>query len=284
MTATPTTVSGYSYENTAITYINGYSSNPSFGYGISLINSNYPSSVASQETTFDISIAQAFPSMVSLQFNRTSNSITQLRINYIACDSTFFLDIKITPLDLSLTDAFAISASQRTISIDLPYKTKSNSSNAQIIYNTVGLQMIRTSNTYSLQITMNTRSSNFFSLNLAVGGNNRLKAIRMCSMSYETIATTIDPPFYLNMGVLSGFVGTIPDTSGLTVSAYDTVYTGMVDWTVNDANSVLDFIMTLSGISYSLTTNSLTQTKTAYFWYRKISCPNYSFLNASNQC
>ena len=68
---------------------------------------------------------------------------------------------------------------------------------------------------------------------------------------------------------MSSFSGTIPDTSGLTVTQFGTIYTGMVDWTIDDTNSVLNYNMALSNRSYTLTTTSLTQSETVYFWYKK---------------
>jgi hypothetical protein len=85
------------------------------------------------------------------------------------------------------------------------------------------------------------------------------------------------------MGIVVSFSGMIPDSSGLAISSYGTVFTGMTDWTIDDTNSVLNYNMTLTALSYLLTTASLTQSKTAFFWYRKETCPDYTFLN-NNLC
>jgi hypothetical protein len=71
------------------------------------------------------------------------------------------------------------------------------------------------------------------------------------------------------LGVLNSFSGNFPDSSGLTISSYGTIYTGMVDWMIDDTNSVLDYNLGGTGLSYSLTTASISQSKTAFLWYRK---------------
>ena len=83
------------------------------------------------------------------------------------------------------------------------------------------------------------------------------------------------------MGLLTSFANNFPDTSAVTVSQYGNIYTGMVDWYIDDSNSVLDYNMSSTNLAYQLVTTSLSSSRTAYFWYRKLTCPDYTFLNGT---
>jgi hypothetical protein len=130
-------------------------------------------------------------------------------------------------------------------------------------------------------VTLAARSTSTFNLSILVGGNNRLKWIRICSYSYETIANSVDPPYYIDLGIVNSFSGIFPDSSGLAISQYGFIYKGMVDCIIDDTNSILDYNMGGTGLSYLLTTTSITQSRTSYFWYRKLTCPDYTFLNGN---
>lgn len=71
------------------------------------------------------------------------------------------------------------------------------------------------------------------------------------------------------MGIVQSFSGVIPDSSNLVISVYGSVFVGMVDFTVDDTNSVFNYNMTLTGLGYLLTTSSMVQSQMTYFWYRK---------------
>ncbi len=97
----------------------------------------------------DLTLILTTTSSFSLQLNRTSATIQQFSINYIACNSGFFLDVRNTLIDLTGTNAYSMtSSSSKTINVAIPYKSKSNSSNSAITFNTIGLSMIRTSHTF----------------------------------------------------------------------------------------------------------------------------------------
>jgi hypothetical protein len=108
-----------------------------------------------------------------------------------------------------------------------------------------------------------------------------MRFIRICSISYETVANSVNPPYYMDLGSLATFSTTIPDSSGLTVTSYGTVFCGMIDWIVDDSNSILNYNANINGLSFLLTTTSLTQSHTAYLWYRSLSCPDNSYLSGS---
>jgi hypothetical protein len=55
----------------------------------------------------------------------------------------------------------------------------------------------------------------------------------------------------------------------------------MVNWNIDDSNTILNYNLALILKSYTLTTTSLSQANFVYVWYRKESCPDYTFLNGS---
>lgn len=73
--------------------------------------------------------------------------------------------------------------------------------------------------------------------------NNRMKFIRICTINFEQVAEPIDPPFYLDYGYQSSFVFTVTDTSGVTVTSYGTIFTGMTDWRFIDTNNIINYNM-----------------------------------------
>ena len=164
----------------------------------------------------------------------------------------------------------------------LPYKSKSNSSNAQVVYNTIGLEMIRlSSRTYQFQMSTSGRDLSQFNITLQIQANNKIRWVRLCTYSYQAVATTIDAPFFIDWGFLSSFSGSLPDSSGLTLTSTGTIYSGMVSWFIDDSNTVLNYNLAFTLKAYTLTTTSLSQVNFAYVWYRKQSCPDYTFLNGS---
>jgi hypothetical protein len=59
----------------------------------------------------DVSVVQKVQTYALIQLNRTSNSITQLAVNYFVCDSSFWLDMRQTLIDLSATIAYTSASS-----------------------------------------------------------------------------------------------------------------------------------------------------------------------------
>lgn len=98
------------------------------------------------------------------------------------------------------------------------------------------------------------------------------------------MATTINPPYYLNIGFITDFSGTIPETSGATgVTAMGSIFVGMTDWTIDDSNGVNNYNFSLSANTFVLTSTSLTSCRNSYVWYRQETCPQYYFLT-SHRC
>ncbi len=151
-TSSPTTSGGFSSQSTSITYTNFYFTTPVVGYGVSFINSNWIKTTAIVETIFDLSISTKNATVCTLKLNFTASTILQFSINYFVClpNNNFFLDVVISYQDLNSYNTINTSSltGQRSITLNLPYKGKSNASNAVVGYNTVGLSMMRQSNTF----------------------------------------------------------------------------------------------------------------------------------------
>ena len=124
-------------------------------------------------------------------------------------------------------------------------------------------------NYYEYQITTSSLQSTSFNISLMVGGYNRMKWIRLCSISYETVATVISVPYYLDMGFKTALSDTIDDSSGVVLSELGTIFTGVTDWTINDVNSILDYNITFSSKTFSISTQAVARTRTNFLWYRK---------------
>lgn len=164
--------------------------------------------------------------------------------------------------------------------LSIGYQTKSNSTNAAVIYSAIGMEIIRNqTHTFEYSITTSSLDSHSFNVSLMVEGNNRMRWIRLCSFSYEKVATTIDPPYYLDMGFLTGLSNTVTDASGITISELGIIFTGMVNWLVDDSNGVLDYNLAFASKTYTITTNALSSARVTYFWYRMESCDEYHYLS-----
>jgi len=55
----------------------------------------------------------------------------------------------------------------------------------------------------------------------------------------------------------------------------------MVNWFIDDSNTVLNYNLALSLKAFTLSTTSLSQITFTYIWYRMESCPDYTFLNGT---
>lgn len=134
---------------------------------------------------FDLQIVQQLQASALIQLNRTAGTIQQISLNYIVCDSSFWLDVRQTLVDLSEQTVFTSFTSTRTAVMQLPYKSKSNSSNAQVVYNTIGIDMIRqSSHTYQFQMMTSGKDFSSFNITLQILVNNKIKWIRICTYSY----------------------------------------------------------------------------------------------------
>ena len=151
-TSSLTTSGATSSQSTTITYSNTYFSTPSFGYGISYISGTWTQTSGAIETTIDVSSSASAQTSQTLLLSFTTGTVTNFRVNYLVClpNSFFFLDVQHSYQDLSSDPAIFTSGttSSRQKTLTLPYKTKSNSSNSVVVYNTVGLSMMRQSHTF----------------------------------------------------------------------------------------------------------------------------------------
>jgi hypothetical protein len=123
-----------------------------------------------------------------LKLNFTAGSLTQLSINYIVTksNSQFFIDFTTTYIDFSSnTSIFSTTqTTTRTLTISLNYKTKGNNSNSIAIYNTVGISMLKASNTFEFTLSFISYESFSMSVSLSLPAKNGLRFIRIVTMNY----------------------------------------------------------------------------------------------------
>ena len=86
--------------------------------------------------------------------------------------------------------------------------------------------------------------------------------------NYETAFVSFADPLYFDIGFQSSLTGNIPDSSTLGLATTGTIMTGITDWAVSDSNAKIDYDIALSTLAFTITTTSVTRTKTSYLWYR----------------
>ncbi len=59
----------------------------------------------------DVAIVQKVQTYALVQVNRTAGSVTQLKVNYIVCDSSFWLDVRQVYVDLSALNVYTSASS-----------------------------------------------------------------------------------------------------------------------------------------------------------------------------
>ena len=118
-TYSPTNSSGFSYENTNVSYMNIYSTVPNIGLGLDFLNSLYSLTNIATDTMIDLSVVQKLQTYALIQLNRSMNSVQQISVNYVVSDSSFFLDTRITTqIDLTAYTVYtSASSSSRTVVI-----------------------------------------------------------------------------------------------------------------------------------------------------------------------
>ena len=179
---------GTSSQTTTITYSNTYFNTPNFGYGISYISGSWTQTTAAIETTIDVSSSSSSQTSQTLLLSFTTGTITNLRVNYLVClpNGFFFMDVRHSYQDLSSDGTIFTSgmASTRSKTLSLTYKTKSNSSNSVVTYNTVGLSMMRQSNTFEYTLSTTGYAASTFSVQLTLMSNNGMRFIRLVIFNY----------------------------------------------------------------------------------------------------
>jgi hypothetical protein len=111
-----------------------------------------------------------------------------------------------------------------------------------------------------------------------------MRFIRLVLFNYEAVVTTVNSPFFLDIGFGTNLGGSVPDISGLNLNTVGTIFLGMTDWSMSDYYATLSYNMSISGLTYSIAANSsVIRTQTGYIWYREAVCPSY-YYNLSNLC
>ena len=275
----------FSSQTTTITYSNSYFTAPVFAHGIKYIYANWITTTQLVETIFDISSTSSTLTSQTLRANFTTSTVQQFSVNYIVClpNTFFFLDVRSVYLDLTGFSTISTAAmnSSRSQNITATYKDKGNFSNAQVILSTVGLSMMRQANSFEYTFSVAEYSNPSCTLTLTLNANNGMRFIRYNLINYESVSSSYTG--YIDMGFVNILGGTLPDSSGLALSVTGAIFTGMADWAMSDMNSIYTYNMSLSQRTYSLTSSSVTRSKTSYLWYRGISCPSYYYL-VGNLC
>ena len=186
--SSPTTSGSLSSQTTTITYANSYFTTPSFGYGISYISAGWSQTTTVVETIIDVSSSSGTTTAQTLLLSFTTSTVNNFRIHYLVClpNSFFFLDVRNSYEDLSTDGSIFTSSSpsSRQKTLTIPYKAKSNSSNAVVVYNTVGLSMLRQSNTFEYTLSTTARAATTFNLLLTVMANYGMRFIRLVVYNY----------------------------------------------------------------------------------------------------
>ena len=86
------------------------------------------------------------------------------------------------------------------------------------------------------------------------------------------------------MGLLSSLTGSISDSSGLGISTTGSIMIGLTDWAISDSNAVIDYDLSVSSLSYSVTSSSITRSQSGFVWYREKTCPTYYYELNSTTC
>jgi hypothetical protein len=84
---------------------------------------------------------------------------------------------------------------------------------------------------------------------------------------------------YMNIGFLSGFTGTIPDSSGMGLSTTGTILMGMAYWALLDSQASIQYNISSSGLNYLVASAGVTGVSSALLWYRQIVCALYYYLS-----
>ena len=79
------------------------------------------------------------------------------------------------------------------------------------------------------------------------------------------------------MGFTTTMSGTVTDSSGLGLTTTGTIAIGLTDWAISDTNAAIDYDLSMSTLSYTITSTSVTRSQSGYVWYRGKVCPTYYY-------
>lgn len=207
----PTTVNGLDTTTTQFNFPSSFSQAPNMALGLQFLSSTYTTTANLYNWTYDLTVAGTSTTAAIIQLVCTSGIVTQMSVNYLAVLSTSFLEITYSKLDLtSFTIYTQTTAQSRSVARNITYRTKSNSTNAVVAVSTVGMNGIRQAHTFIYSMSISAQYVNSYEVTLTAGPNNRLSSVSVQGVSYESVATTIYPPYYLSIGYIPDFSGTIP--------------------------------------------------------------------------
>ena len=138
-TLTGATLSGGLDTNSAtITFLSSFTSVPNVVLGLKKIHSTYTTIPTLHKLSIDFVASSTSKTQTTVSFTRTTSVVTEATINFIAVEPTSFIDVYTKFFNLTGTNIYDIGSGQRSTSITMSYRIKSNSTNAALVYNTIG--------------------------------------------------------------------------------------------------------------------------------------------------
>jgi hypothetical protein len=95
------------------------------------------------------------------------------------------MDVRTALLNTSaLTVASSSLNTVRTTTLNIPYKSKSNSSNSIAVYTVIGISMVRAKNTFEYSLTPNGFATSTITVTLTVQPLNGVRFLRFSVFNY----------------------------------------------------------------------------------------------------
>ena len=133
-----TTSNGLDTSSTTITFLSSFTATPNVVLGLRRIHSTYTTTTALHKLSIDVVVSSTSKTQTTVSFTRTTSVVTEASINYIAVEPSSFMDVYTGLFNLTGTNIYDIGSGQRSASITMAYRIKSNSTNAALVYNTIG--------------------------------------------------------------------------------------------------------------------------------------------------
>lgn len=255
---------------------------------MSFIYQPSPSSTVQGRLYYDLNLTSTFPTKFTVVFTRSISNFSSATIKYMATNNVTYFDIQISSSSFgSNTGSIgAVITSNRTGSINIPWRRKSNTSNVGIAYYTVGLSQIWLGSSFTYSLTNSSFGLNNDSYNLQIsvnptsGSSNGISYIRICTISYEIVTLVANQQFFSSLLSTSNLSGTVPGTVISNVIDFSVIFSGVVDYSFIQSSSLNKaFQIALSGSTFLVT--DLTA-RSSFLWLRNLVCPSGYYINATS--
>jgi hypothetical protein len=147
-----------------------------------------PAGTSTGRLYYDVSIASIYRSNCTFTFRRSTGNFTALTLKYMITNSLYF-DVQNNNASYASNIGSRLT-SNRTAIMSITFKTKSNQSNSQIMYFTVGMDQSWTGTAFRYTLSNISYGVGNTSYNLQIsvtpptGSANALTYIRICTISY----------------------------------------------------------------------------------------------------